>query len=287
MTYLRKRMIESLQLRGLSKGTQDLYVRAVAQLAGHYHKSPDLVTEEELRDYFLHIKNVKNYSRASITIALCAIKFFFQSTLGREWKLLELVRPPREKKLPTVLSPDEIRKILAVIRQFRYRACLALIYSCGLRLGEATHLRVADIDSARMMIHVRHGKGRKDRYVPLPLPTLELLRKYWKTHRHPDLLFPAENAGLNPAGLSGVITNRSVQSAFNRALKQARINKHASVHTLRHSWATHLLEAGVNLRLIQVWLGHSSPLTTTIYTHLTAKAEQLGVEAINRVITDL
>lgn len=287
MTYLRKRMIESLQLRGLSKGTQDLYVRAVAQLAGHYHKSPDLVTEEELRDYFLHIKNVKNYSRASMTIALCAIKFFFQSTLGREWKLLELVRPPREKKLPTVLSLDEIRKILAVIRRFRYRACLALIYSCGLRLGEATHLRVADIDSARMMIHVRHGKGGKDRYVPLPLPTLELLRKYWKTHRHPDFMFPAENAGLNPPGSSPVITHRSVQSAFNRALKQARINKHASVHTLRHSWATHLLEAGVNLRLIQAWLGHSSPLTTTIYTHLTAKAEQVGVEAINRVITDL
>lgn len=282
MADLQKRMIECLQLRGLSKGTQDTYVRAVTQLAQHYHKSPDLVTEEELRQYFLHIKNVKQYSRSSMTIALCAIKFFFERTLGRNWSLFELVRPPREKKLPTVLSGEEVRKILRCVRQLRYRVCLALIYSCGLRVGEGTRLRVADIDSSRMMIRV-HGKGAKDRYVPLPHCTLDLLRQYWKTHRNKELLFPAQNQHQD----TKPITIRSVQAAFIRALKRSGINKRASVHTLRHSWSTHLLEGGLNLRLIQVWLGHSSPATTSIYTHLTVKAEQVGVEVINRVITDL
>jgi site-specific recombinase XerD len=218
-----------------------------------------------------------------MTIAICAIKFFFERTLDRKWPLFELVRPPREKKLPTVLSGEEIRKILDCVTQPRHRACLALIYSCGLRVGEGTRLRVADIDTSRMMIHVRHGKGAKDRYVPLPERTLELLRRHWLTHRNKELLFPAQGRPLD----TEPVTIRSVQAAFNRAVKQSRINKHASVHTLRHSWATQLLEAGVNLRLIQVWLGHSSPVTTGVYTHLTAKAEQLGIGIINQVIADL
>ena len=287
MTDLRKRMIESLQLRGLSKGTQDLYVRAVSQLARHCQKSPDLIIEEELRQYFLHIRNVKRYSRASMTIAICAIKFLVEKTLGRNWPVFELVRPPREKKLPTVLSGEEIRKILSCVTQHRYRVCLAVIYSCGLRLQEGTHLRVADIDSGRMMIHVRQGKGGKDRYVPLPVATLEMLRQYWKTHRNGRLLFPMQDRKQDPSECNKALTNRSVQSAFKRALARTGINKPSSIHSLRHSWATHLLEAGVNLRLIQVWLGHSSPVTTTVYTHLTVKAEQLGIEVINQVITDL
>lgn len=288
MTDLQKRMIESLQLRGMSERTQEAYVRAVRQLAQHYHKSPDLVTEEELRQYFLYIKNVKNYARATTTIALCGIKFFVEWTLGRKWTLFELVRPPREKKLPTILSVEEARKILGCIRLRGYRVCLSTIYSCGLRLQEGTHLRVADIDSGRRMVHVRHGKGAKDRYVPLPQRTLEMLREYWKTHRNPELLFPAE--GRNHIELSKStepMSKSSVQGAFRRALKKSGINKRASVHTLRHSWATALLEAGVNLRLIQEWLGHNSPTTTSVYTHLTARAEQLGAEVINRVMTDL
>lgn len=288
MTDLRKRMIESLQLRGMSERTQEAYVRAVRQLAQHYKKSPDLITEEELRQYFLYIKNVKKYARATTTIALCGIKFFVEWTLGRKWTLFELVRPPREKKLPTILSAEEARKILGCIRLRGYRVCLSTIYSCGLRLQEGTHLHVADIDSGRMVVHVRHGKGGKDRYVPLPQHTLEMLREYWKTHRNPELLFPAE--GRNHIGLSKStepMSKSSVQGAFRRALIKSGINKRASVHTLRHSWATALLEAGVNLRLIQEWLGHNSPTTTSVYTHLTARAEQLGAEVINRIMTDL
>ena len=288
MTELRKRMIECLQLRGLSERTQEMYVRAVRQLAEHYHKSPDLITEEELREYFLYIRNVKKWSRSGSTIALCGIKFFYEHTLNRDWATFRLVRAPREKKLPVILGTEEVRTILSLVRLSSYKVCLSTIYSCGLRLQEGTHLQVADIDSARMMIHVRQGKGNKDRYVPLPSRTIELLREHWVTHANQVLIFPS--AGREHKKLATSTTpmhKSSVQHAFRAALKQSGIHKRASVHTLRHSWATHLLEAGVNLRLIQEYLGHSSPTTTSVYTHLTARAEQLGAEAINRVMTDL
>jgi len=288
MTELRKRMIECLQLRGLSERTEEAYVRAVRQLSEHYHKSPDQITEEELRQYFLFIKNVKQYARGTSTVAICGIKFFFERTLNRQWTTLGLVRATPEKKLPVILSQEEVRQILGRIQLPRYRVCLATIYSCGLRLQEGTHLQVADIDSARMMIHVRHGKGAKDRYVPLPERTLQLLRQYWKQHRNPALLFPAAGRDqINLAKSTEPMSRCSVQDAFRAALKESGNNKRASVHTLRHSWATHLLEAGVNLRLIQEWLGHNSPATTSVYTHLTVKAEQLGAQAINQLMSDL
>ena len=155
MTELRQKMIEVLQLKGLSERTQEAYVRAVRQLAEHFHKSPDLISEEELRQYFLHIKNVKNYSCSGI-------KFFFEYTLNKDLPILNFVRPPREKKLPVVLSPDEVRQILRLVRLQSYRTCLSVIYSCGLRHQEGTHLQVQDIDSSRLMIHVRRGKGASD-----------------------------------------------------------------------------------------------------------------------------
>ena len=288
MTELRKRMIECLQLRGLSERTQESYVRAVRQLAEHYHKSPDQITEEELRQYFLLIKNIKHYSRNTMTIAICGIRFCYEQTLNRNWAIFGIVRPAPEKKLPVILSLAEVRQILGRIRLLRYKVCLTTIYSCGLRLQEGTHLQVADIDSARMMLHVRHGKGAKDRYVPLPQRTLALLRQYWLTHRNPVLLFPAEGRDhVELARATEPMSKSSVQDAFRAALKDSGNNKRASVHTLRHSWATHLLEAGINLRLIQEWLGHSSPATTSVYTHLTVKAEQLGAAAINQLMCDL
>jgi len=281
-------MIECLQLRGLSERTQEAYVRAVRQLAEHYHKSPALISEEELRQYFLFIKNVKHYARNTSTIAICGIKFFYEQTLQRNWATFGLLRAPREKKLPVILSLAEVRKILAGVRLARYRVCLTTISSCGLRLQEGTNLQVADIDRARLMIHVRHGKGAKDRYVPLPERTLALLRQYWKQHHNPVLLFPAEGRDhIDLARSTEPMSKSSVQDAFHAALKESGNNKRASVLTLRHSWATHLLEAGVNLRLIQEWLGHSSPATTSVYTHLTVKAEQRGAAAINQLMSDL
>jgi integrase/recombinase XerD len=286
MTKLQQRMLEDLQLRGLSERTQECYIRAVRQLAKHYHKSPDLITEEEIRQYFLWMKNVKHYSRAATTIALCGLKFFFRHTLKQDWTTLKLVRPPRELKLPVVLSQEEVRDLIGRVRLFRYRACLITIYSCGLRLREGTHLQVRDIDSARRLVQVRHGKGGQDRYVPLPLRTLELLRQFWKTHRNPVWLFPACSRGDTPRMAAAIrpFPDSSLQMVFHQAVLESGIHKPASIHTLRHSYATHLLEAGVDLRTIQEYLGHRSANTTVLYTHLTDKVQQQARESLDQLM---
>lgn len=287
MTVLRKRMIECLQLRGMSPRTQYEYLGVIRRLANHHHKSPDLITDRELQRYFLHLINVKKYGPSALTVELSGVKFFYEKVLHKHWPTLHFVRPPRQKKLPSVLSSDEVRKVLGLITAPRYKACLTTIYSCGLRLQEGINLQVADIDSARRMLHVRHGKGNKDRYVPLPQRTLELLRKYWATHRNPRWLFPGgtDRSQLHRATVP--IAESGMREAFSLALEESGINKPASIHTLRHSWATHLLEAGIHLRLLQAYLGHSSPTTTAIYTHLTPLAEQQGAETINRIMSDL
>lgn len=176
MTELRKRFIEDLQLNRFSVRTQDMYVRAVRQLADHFKKSPDQITEEELRDYFLFNLNNRKWSRTASTISLCGIKFFYEQTLHRDWTNLRFVRPPKETKLPVVLTIDQVRKILKNVYIERHRICLLTIYSCGLRLLEGTHLKISDIDSGRMLLHIKKAKGNKDRLVPLPDRTLELLR---------------------------------------------------------------------------------------------------------------
>jgi site-specific recombinase XerD len=281
-------MLEDMQLRGLAPKTQDAYLRAVVQLAKYYDKSPELIDEEDLRQYFLYLKNEKQASRSAITIALCGIKFLFEQTLHREWVVFELVRPPREKKLPVVLSVEEVDRVLSCLRHPRYRVCLSTIYSCGLRLKEGVRLRVQDIDGSRMAIHVCQGKGNKDRYVPLPQPALSMLRSFWALHRHPVWLFPTTPRHGQPLSVAEApVHESSVQKAFRAAVEASGIQKHATVHTLRHSYATHLLEAGVSLRLIQAWLGHSSIKTTARYTHLTRKAEDLAMEAIEQVMGGL
>ena len=292
MTALRQRMIEDMQLRGLAIKTQQAYTHAVKQLAEHHGKSPEQISEEELRQYFLHLRNVKQVSNSTFSVALCGIKFFYQQTLGREWKTLELVRPVREKKLPVVLSRSEVRRVLSCVHRPHYRICLSTIYACGLRVSEGVYLQLRDIDSEHMQVHVRqptrseesHGrrlKRSRERYVPLPVSTLRMLRQYWAMHRHPRWLFPTRDGSDKPMSVSGV------QRCFRAALQESGVQKEASVHTLRHSYATHLLEAGVNLRVIQAFLGHSSPKTTAIYTHLTRAVEALAAEAINRVMGDL
>ena len=282
MTTLRQRMIEDMQLHSFSERTQDSYLRAVRQLAAYFNKPPDQINEEELRQYFLYLKNVKKASRSTITLALCGIKFFYERTLLRQWATLALVRPPREKKLPVVLSVDEVRQILSRVRRWRYRVCLSTIYACGLRLQEGLHLQIGHIDGGRQLLHVCHGKGGKDRYVPLPQPVLDMLRQYWGTHRDPVWLFPSTHQTVKgPMDASGL------QRAFRAALLDSGIQKPATVHTLRHSYATHLLEAGLNLRLIQLYLGHASPNTTAIYTHLTQPSEDLAIQAVNHVVAGL
>lgn len=288
MNALRARMIEDLQLHGLSKSTQLLYVREVRHLADYYRKHPDQITEEELRQYFLHLSKEKHVSPSTLRVALCGIRFFYERTLHKQWTILDLVRSPNEKKLPVVLSVDEVRQILACVNHLRYRACLGTIYACGLRIQEGVHLQVTDIDAERKVIHIRNGKGGKDRYVPLPQPILRLLRRYWVTHRHPQWIFPSRwGVGDHPDQASKAMTVRGVQRAFQDALQESGVQKVATVHSLRHSYATHLLEAGVNLRVIQSYLGHASPTSTAIYTHLTPITIGRAADAINQVLENI
>ena len=247
MTALRRRMTEDLQLRGYANRTIEAYVLAVSQLATFYGIAPDQLTEAQLRDYLLHLTNVRKVAASSFTQALCGIKFFYAQTLGRHWPVLDLARPKREQRLPVVLSQQEVRRVLAAVRTPRYRVCLTLIYACGLRLLEGLRLRVPAVDGARQLLHVQGGKGGKDRLVPLPDAALTLLREVWRTHRDPVWLFPATPLAQRraPSGAPiAPIHPSTLQRAFKRAVNASGIRKHAHVHTLRHSYATHLLEAG-------------------------------------------
>ena len=267
MTSLRKQMLENMQLKGLSPATQQSYCYLVQQLAHYYHKSPALISEEELRSYLLELQT--RVARRSFQLAIAAIKCLYQTTLKRGWPVLELARPPKARPLPCILSQQEVRGLLQAVGVPVYRACLTLIYSCGLRVTEATQVQCDDIDSQRMLLRV-HGKGNKDRYVPLAAPTLDYLRAFWKIHRTRPWLFPAR---LQPRSslTEGPIAVNNLRQAFHKARQQCGITKAVHVHSLRHAYATHLMERGVQLRLIQEILGHRSPRTTALYTHLTTE----------------
>ena len=288
-TALRQRFTEDLQLAGKQPRTVDSYVGYVRQLAVFFGRSPALLGEEDLREYFLYVKNVKGWRRSTMTGAICAIKLFWEVTLKREWTALVFIRPPREKTMPTVLTFDEVRKVLKHIRSLRFRACLTLIYSCGLRLGEGVAVKICNIDTPRGVIRVT-GKGNKEREVPLCEYTLSILREYYKTHRNPTWLFPNPGRGC-PKGATitatGPMAIAGVQKAMAQAVTAAGIRKRATVHTLRHSWATHMLEQDVDLRTIQEWLGHNSPQTTAIYTHLTEKSRRVTAQRHSGLINQL
>ena len=200
-TALRLRYIEDLQLAGKAPRTVESYVRYVVQLAEYFDRSPALIEEDDLRQYFLYVKNVKGWRRKTMTGAICAVKFLWEVTLRREWTALVFVRPPKEKTMPTVLTFDEVRKLLGQVSSLRYRACLTLIYSCGLRLGEGVAVTLRDIDTARGVLRV-NGKGNKQREVPLCEHTLMLLRQSYKTHRNPTWLFPTERRPAHHPGMA-------------------------------------------------------------------------------------
>lgn len=282
--YYQKSM-RALQLAGMSQRTQECYTRSVRMLVDFYGKTPDLINELQLQDYFLHRKNVDKWSPATMRICYSGIKFFFVNVLKRQWHTLELIHAKREQRLPTVLSVKEVRSILDTVRTPQNKAYLTTVYSCGLRLHEALFLQVSDIDADRMRIHVHRGKGAKDRYVPLPESTLSILRSYWKLHRNPVWIFPRLGRSSKEGPTATIPMNKSsVQGALRRVLKQLRLKKRISIHTLRHSYATHLLEAGVNIRRIQQYLGHNSLNTTTVYLHLTTQGHERAYQIINELM---
>ena len=263
MSYLGRKMQEDLKLRGLSKKTQSAYLREVRKLKEFFQKSPDLITEQELRKYFLYYSQELNASESLFTQAICAIKFFYTKTMDRNWKTFQIVRPKKQKRLPVILNKEEIKKILDVnvIPNLKHRCILTVIYSGGLRIGEACRLKISDIDSKSMVIKITQGKGNKDRYTVLANQALMLLRQYYRSYRPVDWLFPGEPSSKH-------ICERSVELVFKKACEKSGINKDVTVHSLRHSFATHLMESGVNLRYIQKLLGHSSIRTTVVYTHV-------------------
>ncbi len=285
---LRRRMIEDMSLRGFTEKTQSSYVRAVEGLARYHHRGPESLSDEQIRRYFVHLKCERKLARPTITIALCGIKFLYESTLRRDFTLTGVPRPKREHKLPVVLTREEVRMILRQVTELRHRACLTLIYACGLRLGEGCRMQVTDLDRARGVIHVHAAKGAKDRYVALPSPVLPLLETCWFTHRNPVWLFPSVGrGGTHGATATSPVPLGTVQQTFRAALAVSGVHKHVSVHSLRHSYATHLLENNVNLRQIQTWLGHNSPAVTAVYTHLTEQATHAAAQQVGRLMQDL
>jgi integrase/recombinase XerD len=222
-------------------------------------------------------------------ICYCGIRFFFVHVLQRNWHLFDILRAKNEGRLPSVLTREEVHRILGAVRTKHNHAFLSTVYACGLRLQEGLHLEVSDIDSQRMMVHVHRGKGAKDRLVPLPRALLTILRDQWRRHRHPRLLFPAYGRARRSAATAATpMAKSSVQGAFRHAKGAAGIRKRAvSVHTLRHCYATHLLEAGVNLRVIQKYMGHASLETTMMYLHLTAKGQEDASAVIDQVMEGL
>jgi integrase/recombinase XerD len=289
MTPLRQQMIAALQLSGKGERTQEAYVREVRLLAQFYSKSPDLISEPELQDYFLHRKNVDGLAPASMRICYSGIKFFYQHVLKRDWHTLSLMRAQTEHRLPAVLSVQEVRRLLKAATPLHNQVYFTTVYSLGHRLHEALYLQVSDLDAQRMLVHVHRGKGAKDRYVPLPEDTLVRLRTYWKTHRNPTWLFPATGRDQNQSPIATEPMRRnSVQGAFRKAKQRAAITKTGlAIHSLRHSYATHLLESGVNLRLIQQYLGHTRLETTMIYLHLTQKGHEDAYQRINSLMRGL
>ena len=258
MTSLRQRMLEDLQIRRYSPTTIRLYLRAVAEFAQHFGKPPDQLGAEHIRRFQLFLIKEKKVSLSSYIQMICALRFFYTQTLNQKVAIERIPFPRGEKKLPLILSREEVKKLLDSTRNLRHRTLLAIMYGCGLRVAEVAHLKVSDIDSARNVLWVRHGKGSKDRQTLLPAKLLELLRTYWRTKRPVDWLFP----GANPA------RPISPKAIFLACRAAAGIAKPVHPHSLRHAFATHLLEAGTNLRTIQILLGHARLETTARYLHV-------------------
>jgi site-specific recombinase XerD len=264
MGKLREQMKGDLELRGLSPHTRDNYLRHVSQFSRHYGRSPRHLGEKEIKEYLLYLLREKKVSTATVNQCYHALKFLYERTLNRMWVMARVPRVRRLKQLPVVLDKEEVESLFSVTENLKHRAILMLIYSSGLRLTEAARLKVPDIDSKRMLVRIKQGKGRKDRYTILSKAALEVLREYWDQYRPTEYLF----AGRFP---DKPLTGRSIQRVLIKAKDLAGIKKPATVHTLRHSFATHLLEAGTDLYHIQLLLGHRTLNTTTIYLHVSRK----------------
>ncbi len=271
VSSLRQRMLEDMDLHNYSGKTKEVYLKSVMELGKFFNKNPRDLAEDDIRKYFIILKNDESSTPGMINNRYYGIRFFYLNTLKKDWKIFDIVRPPKSYSLPIVFSREEVLNILARVKVPVLRMCLKVIYNCGLRRSEALNLKISDVDGSRKVIRVT-GKGNKMREIPISDKLLDELRVYWRFFHFSQYLFPSikDETKRSKGG--------SLTKAFKHALKEAGIkNKtksNATIHSLRHSYATHLMESGVNIRTIQSLLGHKSIRTTAKYTHLTQKTDQ-------------
>lgn len=277
MSTLRERMIADMQVRHLSPRTIATYVDHVAKFAAFFHQSPESLGPEEIRRYQVYLVQEKQAGWSSFNQCVCALRFLYRTTLRKSWVIPQIPFAKPERTLPVVLSLAEVRRFLDSITSLKYRALLMTAYAAGLRLSEVTSLRIADIDSSRMLIRVRQAKGRKDRYVMLSPALLSVLRLYWRAARPTDYLFPGHQP-QHPISLA------AVQRACQRAARDSGLGKPVTVRLLRHCFATHLLESGADMHLIQLLLGHSNVRTTEIYAHVSPQRAQALVSPLDQAL---
>jgi len=261
MGKLRDQMLMDLQLCGIKPRTQKNYLREAENLAKYFNRSPAELGEQELKEYLLYLIKERHLSEGTFRFYVAGLKFLYRTTLKREWPVEKIKHPRAKTKLPVVLDLSEVESLFSVTRNLKHKAMLMITYSSGLRVSEAARLKLTDIDSVRMTVRISQGKGGKDRYSILSQTTLEHLRQYWKKYRPAKWLFEGQKKDNH-------ITLYTIQAIFQAAKKRAHITKPASIHTLRHSFATHLIEAGTSLHHVQLLLGHRSPTTTSVYLHV-------------------
>ncbi len=264
MGHLHDKMKGDLIIKGYSPRTRKAYLTQVKNFARHFGKSPEQMGTKEIKEYLLYILQERSLSRSSVNITYSALKFFYSTTLDRGWEIEKIPRVRKIRKLPVVLDIEEVEAIIKAANNIKHRAMLSITYSAGLRVSETSTLKVNDIDPKRMQVHIKNAKGRKDRYSILSKVTLNILKSYWDQYCPNNWLFEGQYPHTH-------ISTRTIQNVFNNCKENAGISKVVSLHSLRHSFATHLLESGISLYHIQLLLGHASISTTTVYLHVARK----------------
>lgn len=282
---LYRKHVSALKRQGKAESTIDVYSRALRRICGFFDCPPDVLTQEQFEAYFESL--VSTHSWSTVKVDRNGLQFFYQHVLKREWQWVEIVKPPVEKHLPDVLTLKELERLVNGTRERRFQTFIICSFSLGLRLGEALSLTVSDIDSERMKIHIRQGKGKKDRFVTLPKMTLVALREYWKTHRHPKWLFPRGRTPEERHTANTFMDRGGLQKSFKAIVHDVGIRKEITPHSLRHCYGTLLTDAGVSLRAIQTEMGHECPKTTALYTQLSTYHQLDTERRINGLMSRL
>jgi len=277
--------ISALNRQGKAPNTIDAYSRAVRRISEFFDHCPDRLSQGHLKDYFTAL--VKSHSWSTVKIDRNGLQFFYKHVLNTQWVWVDIVKPPKTRVLPDILSVKEVEHVINGTHELRYQTFILVAYSMGLRLGEALNLKIGDIDGDRMKVHVRLGKGKKDRLVTLPEVTLLAMRRYWATHRNPKLIFPGGKTVAAKCSAKAVMDRGGLQRSIKVIVKSCKIHKSITSHSLRHCYGAHLVEAGLNLRAIQQEMGHECPKTTALYTQLTDVTHANTDEIINKLIRRL